>query len=333
MKELNNYTIYTVEDIHKYFTGKLSSVEMYTMERAALNDPLLADAMEGYKESGVLENEKSFFQLQYDLTLLKKKISNKNNHFKDNNWWKIAASFLLLTSACFAFYLVSHNNKLNEAGLIQQPVLKPQTVKDRTAFIDKKTPPPSISEQEEIPLNSPAKSKIEKNNPAAKKTALNNATTPLSPKATESVSAASEDMIYKKNESAFAKDNNTSRLSLAKKSLLKKDTSDDNAKTESQVYLLYKSDAEPLIGWSTYLHYLQNQLSYSTYDNGRPVTGEMIIEFKIDPTNNTPVNFDFEKSIDADVNNAVQELILNGPQWKKINNTPVTGIVRLKIIF
>jgi hypothetical protein len=333
MKKVNDHIIYSVEDIHKYFIGKLSSAEMHAMEKAALSDSLLADAMDGYAISNSFKDDESFSQLQHSLGLLKKKISRRNNYFKDNNWWKIAASFLLLTGACFAFYLVSHNNKLNEAGLVQQPVLKPQTVKDSTAFIDKKTPPPSISEQEETPLNSPAKSKIEKNNPAAKKTASNNAATPLSPKATESVSAASEDMIYKKNESAFAKDNNASRLSLAKKSLLKKDTSGDNAKTESQVYLLYKSDAEPLIGWSTYLHYLQNQLSYSTYDNGRPVTGEMIIEFKIDATNNTPVNFDFEKSIDADVNNAVQELILNGPQWKKISKIPVTGIVRIKIIF
>ncbi|MEO7769097.1 MAG: carboxypeptidase-like regulatory domain-containing protein, partial [Ferruginibacter sp.] len=43
------HIIYTAEDIQKYFSGKLSPAEMYTMEKAALDDAFLEEAMEGYE--------------------------------------------------------------------------------------------------------------------------------------------------------------------------------------------------------------------------------------------------------------------------------------------
>ena len=39
---------YSAADIQRYVQGKLSAAEMHAMEKAALDDPFLADAMEGY---------------------------------------------------------------------------------------------------------------------------------------------------------------------------------------------------------------------------------------------------------------------------------------------
>lgn len=44
---------YTAADIEKYHKGLLSSAEMHAMEKAALEDPLLADAIDGYSLPGV----------------------------------------------------------------------------------------------------------------------------------------------------------------------------------------------------------------------------------------------------------------------------------------
>jgi hypothetical protein len=95
---------------------------------------------------------------------------------------------------------------------------------------------------------------------------------------------------------------------------------------------LYKKGTTPLVGWSVYLNYLKDQLSYSTYDDGRKVTGTMIVEFKVDANFTIPHDFYFEKSIDADVNNAVMQLIQNGPQWKN-DNSFNSGTVKLEITF
>src|SRR5215471_7756319 len=41
---------YTFDDIQRYLQGKMSPAEMHAMEKAALQDPFLADAIEGYRE-------------------------------------------------------------------------------------------------------------------------------------------------------------------------------------------------------------------------------------------------------------------------------------------
>ncbi|WP_300599483.1 carboxypeptidase regulatory-like domain-containing protein [Niabella sp.] len=40
---------YSVEDIRRYLSGSMSPAEMHEMEKAALDDPLLADALDGYR--------------------------------------------------------------------------------------------------------------------------------------------------------------------------------------------------------------------------------------------------------------------------------------------
>lgn len=40
---------YTLEDIQRYLSGSMSAPEMHALEKAALNDPLLADALDGYR--------------------------------------------------------------------------------------------------------------------------------------------------------------------------------------------------------------------------------------------------------------------------------------------
>src|SRR5437764_112698 len=48
MNEDKNHINYSAMDIEKYHRGELSPAAMHAMEMAALDDPFLADAMEGY---------------------------------------------------------------------------------------------------------------------------------------------------------------------------------------------------------------------------------------------------------------------------------------------
>ena len=49
----NNIKHFTAADIEKYHKGHLSAKEMYDLEKAAMDDPFLSDAMEGYALAGV----------------------------------------------------------------------------------------------------------------------------------------------------------------------------------------------------------------------------------------------------------------------------------------
>ena len=49
----NNIKNFTADDIEKYHKGVLSAKEMHDLEKAAMDDPFLADALEGYAVAGV----------------------------------------------------------------------------------------------------------------------------------------------------------------------------------------------------------------------------------------------------------------------------------------
>jgi hypothetical protein len=111
MKKENNH-IYNAEDIHQYLTGKLTATEMHAIEKAALNDPLLADAIDGFAGSSSFKNEKSFAQLQDELSILKKKITAASKTKDYSTWWKFAAAAVLLIGSCFTFYsITNHTDK------------------------------------------------------------------------------------------------------------------------------------------------------------------------------------------------------------------------------
>ena len=47
MKE-HKHKVYTAEDFERYYSGQMSEAEMHALEKSALEDPFLADALEGY---------------------------------------------------------------------------------------------------------------------------------------------------------------------------------------------------------------------------------------------------------------------------------------------
>jgi len=67
----NGHTIktYSATDIEKYHQGLLSPAEMHALEKAALDDPFLADALDGYLDAGP--------SLQADLEDLKKRLATR----------------------------------------------------------------------------------------------------------------------------------------------------------------------------------------------------------------------------------------------------------------
>src|SRR4051812_42304052 len=53
MSTNNHIQEFSASDIEKYHRGTLSPAEQHRLEKAALDDPFLADALEGYSQPGV----------------------------------------------------------------------------------------------------------------------------------------------------------------------------------------------------------------------------------------------------------------------------------------
>ncbi|HEX6845734.1 MAG TPA: TonB family protein [Chitinophagaceae bacterium] len=98
MADEKNIVNYTAADIEKYWKGRLSSAEMHAIEKAAMDDPFLADALEGYKDVNLAAA---------GLETLKEKIDKRSGASvpvvslkrKRFTWIKAAAAIIIIVGA------------------------------------------------------------------------------------------------------------------------------------------------------------------------------------------------------------------------------------------
>jgi hypothetical protein len=108
--------IYTAENIQQYFEGRLSPEAMHAMEKAALDDPFLADAMEGYEAMNGKE-------LQQQLNEAKAQIAAKENTKKATpvitvfKWWHAAAAVIVLAGGIGLAYLFNRPSTVNNENV------------------------------------------------------------------------------------------------------------------------------------------------------------------------------------------------------------------------
>jgi cytoskeletal protein RodZ len=114
----NNHISFTAADIRKYHEGKLTPGEMHELEKAALEDPFLADALEGFAVDGV--------QLPGDTDELKKRLEERvaDNKViplrlpKPFSWLRAAAMIVAVVGAGLLVYQFGFNQQ-KEANIAQ----------------------------------------------------------------------------------------------------------------------------------------------------------------------------------------------------------------------
>jgi TonB family protein len=152
-------------DIEKYFSGKLSPAEMHALERKALDDPFLAEALEG----GAMLPSGDFIK---DVEELQRAINRKTGTPKSSVWlWpmRIAAGLILLAvSAYFVVHLADKNSKANKDSMALQQS-KP-ALPSTQPFADSVEATETLSVEEEV-QQAPAASKDEPKRPAEKEDA------------------------------------------------------------------------------------------------------------------------------------------------------------------
>ena len=121
MPEKDNIKNYTAADIEKYHKGELPATEMHAMEKAALDDPFLAEAMEGYAGAGI--------NIGTDISLLKEKLDERTSKSKMivlpmrgavSGWWKIAAMIIVIAGCGLLVYQFAFNKQSNETAQLQK---------------------------------------------------------------------------------------------------------------------------------------------------------------------------------------------------------------------
>ncbi|KIC93155.1 energy transducer TonB [Flavihumibacter solisilvae] len=127
-EERKHTNTYSAADIEKYWTGKLTPAEMHAMEKAALDDPFLADAMDGYSGlSGGIQSDLK--ELQYRLETR----TRPGRNLVILNWWKLAGAAIIVVSLGALAYLLL--NRQGESRLAMEQANK-QEEKSKQVITD-----------------------------------------------------------------------------------------------------------------------------------------------------------------------------------------------------
>ena len=99
---------FTAGDIERYHTGKMSLQERHALEKAALDDPFLADALEGYIFTSTHVEDLAKIQSKLD-----EKLNRRNvvPIFEKYKWISVAAIVLIIAGGGWLTYSISESGK------------------------------------------------------------------------------------------------------------------------------------------------------------------------------------------------------------------------------
>jgi len=139
---------FTASDIEKYLSGELSAPEMHALERAALDDPFLADALDGIALHRKMPQQPVFSE---DMAQLRGKLQDKVKDREKRQGrviplgMRYAAAVILLVGLGITAYYTLSNKRLAEAPVAMMehkpaaPVIRPDTTPAAAAPVMKDT--------------------------------------------------------------------------------------------------------------------------------------------------------------------------------------------------
>ncbi len=112
----NNIKTFTAADIEKYHKGLLSTKEMHSLEKAALDDPFLADALEGYAvpEVNVVADIADLQKRLVQKTEREKVVQLYATNKKTFPWLRVAAAVVIIGGAALLANQFVFNKPTNE---------------------------------------------------------------------------------------------------------------------------------------------------------------------------------------------------------------------------
>lgn len=338
----NKIKNFTAADIEKYHKNLLSPAERHDMEKAALEDSFLADALEGYAINDV--------NISGDIAELKERLSEKIDSSKvipfipknqsAFSWWRVAAIIVLVAGAGFLAYQFAFNKKPNEIAVNKTSVQQPKMADSSQTFADSEK---SVTEETKIDQfhtlsdnNKNATTIHEASIPMTSRKKVDSSTNRSNSNNPSGISP-SKDLIAgqeQKNEEAkndlMVKSDEPIKIqeALVSKKLPEKDyglaEKKDNKYKDSQILngkasetskpVILKTQSiqpEPAEGWSKYESYLADSIRLPE----SRIKGIVELSFEISK-DGAPINFKIEKSLCADCDKEAIRLVREGPKWK-----------------
>ena len=110
----NHRNTFTAKDIERYHSGKMPAQEMHLLEKASLDDPFLADALDGYRYTQQPVEDMQALKAALEDRLGTKKVVPLAQRNTTRQLLRIAAVFLLLAGAGWLVYQFSLSPAAND---------------------------------------------------------------------------------------------------------------------------------------------------------------------------------------------------------------------------
>jgi hypothetical protein len=121
---------YTAAQIRAYLSGNMTGAEMHALEKAALGDPLLAEAIEGYR---MANGETAYEKLNELKRQIKQKPGSKGGWIPKKFMRMAATLALIVTLAATAYLLLSRKENDSGTGSIAENRMPENTARDTAA--------------------------------------------------------------------------------------------------------------------------------------------------------------------------------------------------------
>jgi len=342
MKEEKNDIIYSAEYIRKYLNGQLSGPEMQALEKAALEDPFLADAIEGLEEfkNHPVSFESGIADLQKRLALRVGKRDRKKLTAILFSRWQIAASVILVLGT--AVFSVVYLGNRSDCGDLAKTTQK-DSISSKLNPMISATPADSaaMAKNKNSSGDYKSDSSVFAYNDDGPKVKLKNTTADLRKKQRPSVEKETElptatsaeklsDTSFEAKISTVVAKNADRRGAVPKPNI--SDSSRDPGTLDEVVVQGYgfqkkkdvtgsvtvseelsKQPAEPVIGWVPFLRFVHTHKKISTADS--LLNGEETISFIVHPGGRLS-SFKIEKSVSPAHDSKLIRLIKTGSGWR-----------------
>lgn len=129
MRENDTHINYTMADIQRYNNGSMTAMEMHDMERAALQDPFLADAIEGIAEADIDVANKHLNEITALLQPKKEQAKIIPMQPRTNSWLRVAAIIVVIVGVGLAgIFLLNNNDNAKQVALAENAALPKRDV-------------------------------------------------------------------------------------------------------------------------------------------------------------------------------------------------------------
>jgi len=326
---------YNAQDIFRYYSGKMSSDEQHALEKAALDDPFLFDAMEGFGSNTDAET----YIPELNKRLLQRIHKDQRNplFIRFRTPLSIAASLIFILFAGYFFLQPDdngspENNTLADNKPIQQEsvstdsetvsntdpqlpkkiVTEPNPVKIKTVTADEAASitSPANGQNESVAYTPPVINEdikpIEAPQPKTEEHETNADNVKDNQSQSFVASELSSDAMIAKNDVEIVA---VTSVTAKKAKALRKETA---SVTEKKAATFAVQPNQDEAAFDSYLKTQNNRSCVGT--NGQPQHGEVILTFDVN-RKGRPINIEIDSKLSQDCIDKSKEILKNGPNW------------------